>query len=324
MLAVMLTLVPIFAIMLLGAWAEHRHILHKDTASVINGFVYSFSLPILLFYIMSQVNVEHISWRPALAFVLGLAITQFLGTYISRVYGNDKNTSTMAGLVTCFPNAAFMGISVVMLVFPSNVEAEIYVGIAALLPILSILYTDSVLNMRKNQNNNCLSAIKNMLNIIMHSPPLIGASLGLLVSQLGIELAQPIDVTAKMLGSTAAPCSLFCMGMSLSAQLSHWTKNTSANTQSKKFAQSPLLLHIILTSCKLLINPLLVFIFCYALGVDGVAAAVMIIIAGMPTAIVCYVIAERHEVFTQDCTIITVINTLLSCLTVPLIIMLLQ
>ncbi len=321
MLNILYTLLPIFAIMLLGAWAEYSRVLQKDTAVIINQFVYYFSLPILLFYIMAQVDIEDISWRPALAFVLGLSLSQGLGYFVGRVSGKSHHASTMAGFVCCFPNAAFMGIPVVMLVFNSNLQAEIYAGIAALLPTFNIIFTDTYLSMQQNKQSNFRSTLRHICRVMLHSPPLIGASLGLVISLSNVTLPDFITIAAKMLGGTAAPCSLFCIGMAVTAQLGQWSQSvTSKDSQPK---HKSYMMHTALIGIKLLICPLLVFIFCLFLGENSMASMVMVIIAAMPTAIVCYVIAEKHDTFTEECIISTVINTLLSCLSIPLIIALL-
>ncbi len=322
MLGILLTLLPIFTIMLLGALAEYKRILQKNTAAIINQFVYFFSLPILLFYIMSQVDIANISWRPPLGFTLGLICTQILGFFVARAHGKTHAQSVMAGFVSCFPNAAFMGIPVVMLVFNSNLQAEIYAGIAALLPTFNIIFTDTFLGIQSGKKQNLTNTLKHILRIMLHSPPLIGASLGLVVSISQFTLPDFINIAAKMLGSTAAPCSLFCIGMAITAQISQWSQRVSSKDEQSK--QNKVLLHATLISIKLLISPLLVYTFCFLLGERGMAAMVMVIIAAMPTAIVCYVIAEKHNTFTEGCIIETIINTLFSCLTISLIISLLQ
>ncbi len=321
MFAVFYTLLPIFAIMLLGVWAEYGRILQKNTAVIINQFVYFFSLPILLFYIMAQVNIKDIAWQPALAFVLGLTLSQMLGYFVGRLGGKSHDASAMAGFVSCFPNAAFMGIPVVMLVFNSSLEAKIYAGIAALLPTFNIIFTDTYLSMQQNTQLGFKATVKHISRVMLHSPPLIGASLGLVISLFEITLPDFIDIAAKMIGGTAAPCSLFCIGMSITAQVSQWSQSVSTKNNDKKYKSY--LMHSALISIKLLICPFLVFIFCDIIGERDVASMVMVIIAAMPTAIVCYVIAEKHNTFTEECIVSTVINTILSCFSIPLIIWLL-
>ncbi len=319
MLSIMLTLLPIFAIMLLGALAEYRRILHCTTASIINQFVYYFSLPILLFYIMAQVDSNDISWRPVVGFLAGTGISQIALNVLARLSGKNTQDAIMAGLVSSFPNAAFMGIPMVILVFPDNTTAEIYAGIAALLPTFAIIYTDTSLEICNTQKVNTLTTIKNIFCIIGRSPQMIGASLGLIVSLGEFSLPNAIEVAAKMIGNTAAPCALFCIGMTLAAQITQWSQSITTNTKQKKSWK----LQTALISTKLLICPLLVFFVCYALDAGLVPTASMTIIAAMPTAIICYVIAEKHNAFVQESIITIVIGTILSCLTIPFIISLL-
>ncbi len=316
MLTVMITLVPIFAIMLIGAWAEYRRILPTNTASTINQFVYFFSLPILLFSIMSQVDTDSTSWRPILGFLMGTGICHSLLIIIAKAKRKTKQESNVAGLMASFPNAAFMGIPVVMLAYPSNVDAAIYAGIAALLPTFSLVYADTSLSLLNSKKQNFKDTMGYVFKIISRSPQVLGAGLGLIISLCDLTLPKPIAIAAQMIGSTAAPCSLFCIGMTLAAQIMQWKQSINNDTKEK----SSYALQAIIITTKLLFGPLLVFASCKILGANDISTATMTTIASMPTAIVCYVIAEKHNAFIQEGIMVIVISTILSCLTIPLII----
>ncbi len=315
----MLTLVPIFGIIAIGAWAEYSRVLQPNTAGIINRFVYYFALPTLLFHVMSQIKPHEISWQPIAGFLIGTLLCQIIATFAVRLNGKCHIESTMAGLVACFPNVAFMGIPVILLLFPNNLDAEIYAGIGALLPTLSIIYADTSLSVQERQGQSFDNTIRYIFQVITHNPQLIGASLGFMVSISGFELPTPMRATTDMLGGTAAPCALFCIGMTLAAQIGQWTQNVSpGKKQAKNWG-----LQTIVIGIRLFLSPLLVYVFSSLLGASGIAVTVMTILASLPTAATCFVIAERHEVFTKECIVTIVIGTILSCLTLPLIVSLL-
>ena len=117
-----------------------------------------------------------------------------------------------------------------------------------------------------------------------------------------------------MLGSTSAPCALFCMGMILSKQM------TSSQGFVKGWARRQFPLHVL----KLVVEPLFIFGVLYLLGVRGIALASATIVAAMPTAVAAYIIAEKYQVATEDSSFGIVVDTALSAVSIPLLIVAFQ
>ena len=75
---------------------------------------------------------------------------------------------------------------------------------------------------------------------------------------------------------------------------------------------------------KLILQPLLTLFALSGLGVSGEWLAMGVILAGMPTGSVAYVLSETYGVAARDASRVILVDTALSVLTIPLMVFLLQ
>ncbi len=307
---IILTLIPVFGIMLLGAWSHKKQLLPNNTAQSLNQFVYWFSLPMLLFYVMATSSEAQVALLPVLGCVLGLLLTQLCIALIFRCMKYSWKDSVAAGLVACFPNVAFMGLSIVFLLYPSDSMVTAVAGLTVLVPTVSLVLSDVILSMFDTKEVSSIAYVKKFWKNISTNPSLMGASLGLIVGLGGIPFPQPLLEIGKMLGATAAPCALFCMGISLKEQLSNW----SGGVRIEWKAQGVML------AGKLFLTPFVTYVLSSSMGATGASLATMTILSAMPTAVICHIIAVKHNALADQCANAVFIGTLLSMLTLPLII----
>ena len=178
----------------------------------------------------------------------------------------------------------------------------------------NLLFTDGRLEAGKHKGEGRKQVFLSLLHSLFHNPLLIYSALGAAVSLLHIAVPKPILSMSAMLGSTSAPCALFCMGMLLSKQM------TSSQGFVKGWARRQFPLHVL----KLVVEPLFIFGVLYLLGVRGIALASATIVAAMPTAVAAYIIAEKYQVATEDSSLGIVVDTALSAVSIPLLIVAFQ
>lgn len=220
----------------------------------------------------------------------------------------------MFALLSSFPNAAFMGLPIVVLLLPDSSEAAIVASLCAVMTSANLLFTDGRLEAGKHKGEGRKQVFLSLLRSLFHNPLLIYSALGAAVSLLHIAVPKPILSMSAMLGSTSAPCALFCMGMILSKQM------TSSQGFVKGWARRQFPLHVL----KLVVEPLFIFGVLYLLGVRGIALASATIVAAMPTAVAAYIIAEKYQVATEDSSLGIVVDTALSAVSIPLLIVAFQ
>ena len=310
MLSIFATLIPVFGIILLGIVVERKGFLPSETSVCLNQFVYWIGLPFMLFNQLAQMRT--VSGALVWGF-LGAAGLVYLFAYVLFRFGCRRNIqeSTVFALLSSFPNSAFMGLPIVMLLLPGNSEAFVAAGLGAVLTSANLLFADGRLELgRRDEGGACLY----LLRSLYRNPLLVASVLGAALSFAQIRLPQPILAMTSMLGSTSAPCALFCMGMILSVQM----------TSSRGFVHGWIRRQFPLHLFKLVVQPLVTFTVLYGLGLRGVTLGVGTIVSAMPTGVAAYIIAEKYQVATEDASLGIVVDTAFSALTIPVTVIILQ
>lgn len=315
MLSILSTLVPVFGIILLGIIVERMGLMPKETSVCLNQFVYWIGLPLLLFTALARMETGQLSSALLWGTFIGLT-APYAVAFLLFVAGfrKRKRESAIFALLSSFPNSAFMGLPIVVLLLPDNEEAALVASVGAVLGSVNLLFTDGALEMGRHSGEGRCKACLHLLRSLYRNPMLLCSAFGVLVSLLRIPVPRPIMAISSMLGSTAAPCALFCMGMILSVQM------TSTRGFVEGWARRQFPLHIL----KLAAQPLLTFGVLYGLGVRGIPAAVSTLVAAMPTGVAAYIIAEKYQISTEDSSLGIVVDTALSALTIPLLVLTLQ
>lgn len=334
MLTIITTLIPIFGIIGMGVFADRRQMLPASTASCLNQFVYWFSLPLLLFHQLAVLRPEDMPQGVAGGYVLGLGLALLLFFVLARLLGERREDALILGLMGSFPNAAFMGMPVILLLYPGDGQAALAASLAVVLASVNLIVVDTMLGAKSGGRRSLLRTAAGVLRSLYHNPIMVCSALGACVGLLGISLPQPLLVMAKMIGSTASPCALFCMGMALSAQVAGMSsaphRARAAGEEGKPAASSApvapaagcawlrrqLPLHVF----KLLVSPALVYGMTWLLGGRGTALASSTIMAAMSTAVVAFVLAEKYDAIPGDASLGIVLDTGLAALTLPLVI----
>lgn len=315
MLSILSTLVPVFGIILFGILVDRMGFLPQETPACLNQFVYWIGLPLLLFQQLSRMQPGQVSGALVWGLLLGFFATYFLAyLYFSGGFRKKQDEGAVLSLLSSFPNAAFMGLPIVVLLLPGNSEAAIVASLGAVLPSATMLFTDSKLECGRHTGESRRQALRSVFRSLYRNPLLIYSSLGAAVSLFQLPVPRAILSMTGMLGSTSAPCALFCMGMILSRQM------TSSRGFTKGWLSRQLPMHLF----KLAVQPLIMFGVLHLFGIRGVAVGVATIMAAMPTAIAAYIIAEKYQIATEDSSLGIVVDTAASAVTIPAIIILLQ
>ncbi len=323
MLAIILTLIPVFGIMLIGAVAHRQQLLPSNAVACLNQFIYWYSLPSLLFYLMASVDLKRISVMPVWGCVLGLFLGQIAVTLLTRYTRLSWKESLVNGITASFSNGAFMGLPIILLLYPGSSEAKAMAGIAILTPTFPFVLADVLLSLQEKKATKASDTVKNIATSLCKNPALLSSCLGAAVNFGQISIPYPLMNTAEILGSASAPCALFCMGMSVAGQLQSWKQSyRTGHFSLKKNIHTPSLSLALIT--KLALTPLLVYALTSAMGSTGISLATMTILSAMPSAVTCHIIAVKYAALEEGCATAVLLSTLLSLITLPLVIAFVQ
>ncbi len=315
MLSILSTLVPVFGIILFGIIIERMDFLPLETPACLNQFVYWIGLPMMLFQQLSRMEAGQVSSALVWGMLLSFAVTYLIADLLfTGGFRKRSQEGAVLALLSSFPNSAFMGLPIIVLLLPGDTDAAVVASLGAVLTSANMIFTDSKLEFARHTGEKRGKAFRSLFRSLYHNPMLVYSALGALVSLFQIPVPRAILAMTGMLGSTAAPCALFCMGMILSRQM------TSSRGFVKGWVRRQFPLHLL----KLAAEPLIMFGILYLLGIRGTALGVATVVSAMPTAVAAYIIAEKYQVATEDSSLGIVVDTALSALTIPVLIVLLQ
>ncbi len=301
-------LVPVFTLLLLGALCARMHWLPAGSGISLNRFVYLFALPLLLFVSLAEAELERI-WRPdfLLAFALGLLLT-YLGVFLlSRgVQRDTPAVSALRAFTATYPNTSFVGIPLLLGLFPGDADVLIAVALTTMLGNLAVVLALFTLEWnRMPPGQTVLSIAPKLVKAVGLNPLVLAGVLGIACSALALPLPELLARPLEMLGSTAAPVALFAIGMALAV------KEHEAEAVSRFDLIS-------LNGAKLLVQPALTWLFLRLFGIEGHWLVLGVLLASLPTGATVCVVAEAYGVYRSGATRLFLFSTLLLLVSLPL------
>ncbi len=311
MFSIFMTVLPVFGIIVFGMLVERRQLLPAEMASCLNQFVYWIALPTLLFEQLAGLEAGQIGIHYTFGIALGCVFSFLLAWPLCYFFvGSVSRKASITAMLSSFPNGAFLGFPVVHLLWPNEALALPLAAVCAAVTGCVVIAVDigMMLGVTAHQDGSgFFSGCKRFVHTVIKNPLLVSTVVGAVYGTTGLGVPQPIAVAAGMLGSTAAPCALFCMGMILAAQMSRFSGKSHMGIR----------WHVLVHSLKLIVQPLVVGGCLWVAGLTGLPLAVGIVLTGMPTGMMAYVVAERHGVLADDTSIAIVISTALGLLSIP-------
>jgi predicted permease len=202
---------PVFAILGVGAVFAWRGVFDAAAAAVLNRFVFYVGVPTLLFSLLSRVDVAHFDGRLLAAYFGSEVLVYAMGAALARwVFRRGWREALLLGMTASFVNHVFF-------VLPM---ARVLYGEAASAPIAGIITVDSalifsghVIGLELAEHG--LHSLRQVARKLLGHPLLLAIGTGLGVNLLGIPLHAGIMTFVGFAGAAAAPVALFALGVVL-------------------------------------------------------------------------------------------------------------
>jgi predicted permease len=268
--------------------------------------------PALMFRTMAQVRVEQLDFTPVAAYFCAIGVL-FVGIVVLQGFGRRAVVLALAGT---YSNAVMIGTALVSLVFGPQ-------GLVTLLTLISVhalvmlTFTTLVLEIAVQRDQGAaqgsarwsglgLTVGRAVKSTVLHPVPL-PILLGLAFAQTGLSLPEVIDKPLALLAQAFAPLALLLVGVTLAfTQVgSHWRGA------------------LVLTGVKNLLHPLLVWLLCGLLGVQGLPATVMVLTAALPIGANVFLFAQRYGVAQDLVTASVAVSTASALFTLTAVLLLL-
>ena len=294
------TILSIVIMIGLGYFLKRIDFLSVNDIDPLNNIVMYILLPCMIFHALFSADLSLISQLGILPFIIlaSSAVTGIVSFVILKKLNLDDITLWSVLVTVMIANTAFMGYPVTLGIFgQEGFLRAIFCDIATLTQFLILSF---VLIMKFG------GTIKTAVHKITFFPPLWAVILGLIFNFLNIPIGPVLDNTINYLGQGAIPLIMIALGLSI---------DFSAISRSKSM--------IVFTSImKLMFFPFIAFIIASNIGLIDLQYTIPIVEAAMPSGMMSLLLAITYKLdfeLTSDCILI---NTVISLITLPAIIML--
>lgn len=207
---------PVFAVVAVGFAFGRLGPFDFPTAAAINRFVFFAALPVLLFRLIATSPFEQYEWPLVAAFLLTELIVYVVGYYVARrVFGRPWGESLLLGMSVAFANQVFFVLPIARQLY-GDVGALPVVAISTFDVIVLLVGTIIILDVNRQQARGF--SFSQAARVFIRNPPILGISAGVIASLAGLPVIGGLEFFTRFVGETAAPCSLFALGVILATR----------------------------------------------------------------------------------------------------------
>lgn len=283
MVSNLLTVLPIFALILTGWLARRVNALGPTATREVNRLVVYLALPALLFGIMAHADPAEI-WQPGfiLAFSVGCAAI-FAATLAIRLrQGCDLADAAIDALNASYANTGFVGFPLVLAVIGSSALGATLVAtivtVCVLFAIAIVLIEFSLQSGTRRRD----IATKTLLSLL-RNPLLVAPAAGTVVMLSGLRLPGALDTYLHLLGGAAAPCALIALGLFLA-------ESSERNIRCGSAIQTSLV------ALKLIAQPAITWVVAVPmLGLSTSLSHTAVLLAALPTGTGPFMLAQLYQ-----------------------------
>jgi predicted permease len=282
MLSTLAIVLPIFALIFIGYACRRIEILGPNATTELNRFVVYLALPALLFDIVAHA-IRATFYQPGFIGVFGLGTAFiFLLTIILRLRkGRRLADAAIDGLAAAYPNVAFLGFPLSLIVFGNDSVA--LTAIATIVTVCSlfgvaILVIEIGLQRETRQTRMALRVAVALLKSPLVLAPLLGGAMAF----SGLALPESLETVLHLLGNAASPCALVALGLFLARR----TEGTVGTTSTA----------LLLVGLKLIAQPAVTWVLAsLVFGLSVKLTHVAVFLAALPTGTGPFMLAELYK-----------------------------
>lgn len=307
--ALLNTTLPVFGAIFAGYLITRLGILPKESSDYFNRIVYYLSFPALLFVVVARTPADKIFYWPfVFAWTGGLAITFVLTALLSAVLYRDRlGTLGMRCMNTTCASTAFMGIPLVVAAFGKEAAVPAILA-TTILSIVIVSATVLLIEIDHKSRVGSATILRDIALSLAKNPLMIAVTAGAVVALSGLKLPSPVERFCDLVGAAAIPVSLLAIGLFISGQ-----------TVRENLGEIG-----VLSAVKLIVHPVVTWLLIAAFfPLDPLWRRSVILLAALPPATTCFVIAKRFDTYVGETSAMAVLCTVISLFTISVVLLLL-
>jgi len=301
---VVFAIAPIFMLMIIGNLLRRNQILDGAFWSLNDKLVYWILMPALLFHEISQIHFSPALFGSyALVILGGFFVVILTSIVLGKIcgYSGAISSSVMQGAAR---HNAFIALAISGSLFGAQGLAIGTSLMAILIPVVNVvIVTFMVIVLQDTKSNTAKPRLTGVVAELAKNPLILAIVVGFMFSIANAKDVPIIHETTRLLGLGAIPVLLLGLGANIKI------RNLSIQ-------MSPLIISCVL---KLAIFPLIVYLVSDYFDFSTTEKIVLVIFGCVPTAVSSYTLAKQLGGETELMTSIITVQTALSFITIPLI-----
>ena len=215
-MALLATILPLFALIALGFGAVRTGYVDPGHTRPLGDFVMKIALPALIFDAVTGLPAgESLNWRFIGAYAAGSLVAFGAGLWIARhVMRFDMAAGAMVGLGMAGSNSGFMGYPIALGVIGAGAAPLL----AQAMVVENVLMIPLALALSARAGRTGRAAALQALRGVFSNPIILALLAGLVFSIIGVRLPEVLETAVGMLAGVAPPIALFVLGATV-AQL---------------------------------------------------------------------------------------------------------
>lgn len=300
---------PVFGILMLGYVAARAGAFDESANRGLSLFVFTFSLPLLLFQAIATANLpSDIPWSFLVAYYGGTFMAMALAMSIGRfMFGRRLDEQGVVALGGGFSNVSMLGIPLIIASFGQQAALPLFILLSVhaltLLPVIT-----AIIEAGRGRNQRFHLVLLSIGRGLATNPIILGLAAGLTCNLTGLVLPGNVLAITKSLGGAAVPCSLFVLGASI------------ARYRIAGNVAEPLML----VAIKNVVHPAIVWLLAtQVFELPKLWSLVAVTLAALPTGVTAYLFAQRYQTCVANTATTILISTGFSALTLSALVYLL-
>ena len=293
-------LTPVLVLILVGFGLKRAAFLPEDTWPGMEKLTYFVLFPALLIGALGQQSLDGVPWPKMLAVVLGtlaVAVAALVSWYrFRRSVEGPTFTSVFQGGVR-FNTSITLAVSQAFFGFEGLALAAVAAGMTIVL--VNLLCVFVLLTLGEGGQRGAAPFVRE----VAANPLVLACAVGWFLSLSGIGLPGVTEDILEIVGRAALPLGLLAVGAAL--------KPEAAPGHAESIATASLV--------QFVVKPVSAVLFITAIGLSGIAAAVVLVTLMTPTAPSAYILARQLGGDAETMASIVTLQTLLAFLVMPVV-----
>jgi malonate transporter and related proteins len=307
---VLTSVVPLFAVVLVGFLAGKARFLNEAGIKALVTFVFLFAMPPFLFRLMAETDLAEIAqWSFVGAYALGTLTMFLIGAATGALlFGMRPSAMIIQAFGASFANGLLLGLPLLIWLFgePGAVPALLIVTLDAILFGVVTMLLELA---RGERGAGTLRAAAQSIRAVALNPIIMATFLGILYGLSGVGLPAVVDRTLGFLGQAAPPTALFALGATLSLRKIAGNLGPAA----------------MMVACKLFLHPLVVWLLVtQVIVLEPFWVHAAVIFAAGPVGANVFIFAQHYEAGVESASSAIVISTALAVVTISTLLLILQ